>query len=486
MIYKKLQKRLNKIGQSISRKNFYTCYIIAFSLIFLFHLILKLQWPFMGIMLIATIPMLYGYMVEHFKMKNEKNRFEDVARYIETMLYSFLQSGKIKDSLNSVYDSLAEGKMKATIQKANNHIAMTFDNNNVMEDALCIIEKEYESRQLKDIHEFMLYVEKHGGNIKKPIELLLNKKNMWEYRINEMVHESTRMFKEVVLSVIMSLLICGMVLYIPTANVDISKNYAVQFLSVVVFIIDLFIINRAQKFLSVDLLKLDQINNDEYYIKKINDYKKSQKTHINKTSLVFGTVFLVASIISFMLKNQWCGIGMLLFSIFGYNQEIVGRRIVKKTLVKEIKRAFPIWLMDLVLLLQNENVYVALEKSKENIPGILRDEVEILIDKIAMNPESAKPYHDFFVEFDIAEIKTAMSMLYSLSSGNGADADEQIKKIIEKNQKMLNKAEKNRFKDLNANLYLLFLAPVLSASLKLVVDMAVFMVTFLTSTKIGG
>ena len=142
--------------------------------------------------------------------------------------------------------------------------------------------------------------------------------------------------------------------------------------------------------------------------------------------------------------------------------------------------------MDLVLLLQNENVYVALEKSKENIPGILRDEVEILIDKIAMNPESAKPYHDFFVEFDIAEIKTAMSMLYSLSSGNGADADEQIKKIIEKNQKMLNKAEKNRFKDLNANLYLLFLAPVLSASLKLVVDMAVFMVTFLTSTKIGG
>ncbi|SER77796.1 hypothetical protein [Lachnobacterium bovis] len=486
MFYKKIQNKLKGINQSISKKCFYTSYIVAFSLIFLLHLLLKLQLPFMGIMILMIIPMLYGYIVEHHKMKNERNRFEDVARYIETILYSFEQNGKIKDSLNAVYDSFNDGKMKKTIQKANNHLTSTFDSSNVMEGALKIIEKEYESNQLKDVHDFMLNVEKNGGKIDKPIELLLNKKSMWEYRINEMIQDNTRKFKEVVMSVITSLLICSMVLYIPTANVDISKSVVVQALSVLVFLIDLLIIKKAQKFLSIDWLKLDILNNDEYYIKKINEYKKNKTNRISLVSVIIGSLFLILAVVAFILKNQWLGVVMFLLSIFGYNQELVGRRIQKNVLIKEIKRAFPIWLMDLVLLLQNENVQMALKKSKENIPGILREEVEILIDKIEMSPESPKPYHDFLAEFDIAEIKTAMSMLYSLSNGDGASADEQIKKIIEKNQKMLNKTEKIRFSDLNSKLYLLFLAPVLSASLKLVVDMAVFMVTFLTSTRIGG
>lgn len=50
---------------------------------------------------------------------------------------------------------------------------------------------------------------------------------------------------------------------------------------------------------------------------------------------------------------------------------------------------------------------------------------------------------------------------------------------------MLDAAEKGRLKNLSSGMYLLFLAPVLTASLKLLVDMAVFMMTFLSGAGLG-
>ena len=47
---------------------------------------------------------------------------------------------------------------------------------------------------------------------------------------------------------------------------------------------------------------------------------------------------------------------------------------------------------------------------------------------------------------------------------------------------MLDEAEKHKNSDRNAGLYLLFLAPVLTASAKMLLDMSVFMLAFLRTT----
>jgi hypothetical protein len=72
-------------------------------------------------------------------------------------------------------------------------------------------------------------------------------------------------------------------------------------------------------------------------------------------------------------------------------------------------------------------------------------------------------------------------MLYSIAAGTGDNTTQQLSDLIEKNFRMLDLAEEERMKDRNSGLYLLFLAPVLTASFKLVVDMAVFMLTFLST-----
>jgi hypothetical protein len=141
--------------------------------------------------------------------------------------------------------------------------------------------------------------------------------------------------------------------------------------------------------------------------------------------------------------------------------------------------------MDMILLLQSENVQVALLKSQENAPGILVHDLQRLTDRLELEPESVEPYHAFMQEFQIPEVHAAMSMLFSLSIGNSGQADKQIGALIGQNLEMLDAVEKERLHDRNSGMYLLFLAPVLTASLKLLVDMALFMLSFLSGTGVG-
>jgi hypothetical protein len=161
------------------------------------------------------------------------------------------------------------------------------------------------------------------------------------------------------------------------------------------------------------------------------------------------------------------------------NQHQVGRQLAKKNIIKSVKCAFPVWLMDMILLLQSENVQVALQKSLAHAPGVLARDLQRIVDRLALEPESAEPYHAFMQEFQIPEVHAAMSMLFSLSIGSSGQADRQIGELIERNLEMLDVVEKDRLHDRSSGMYLLFLAPILTASLKLLVDMALFMVSFL-------
>jgi hypothetical protein len=91
----------------------------------------------------------------------------------------------------------------------------------------------------------------------------------------------------------------------------------------------------------------------------------------------------------------------------------------------------------------------------------------------------------FMQEFQIPEVHAAMSMLFSLSAGSSGRAERQISELIVQNLEMLDAVEKERLHDKSSGMYLLFLAPVVTASMKLVVDMALFMMSFLSGTGVG-
>ena len=100
----------------------------------------------------------------------------------------------------------------------------------------------------------------------------------------------------------------------------------------------------------------------------------------------------------------------------------------------------------------------------------------------SVNPGFAtnSTYADILDRFTEEDVNVVISM------GNSSHGDQQMGELISRNLEMLDAAETERLKNLCSGMYLLFLAPVVTASLKLVVDMAVFMLTFIGGAGLGG
>lgn len=441
--------------------------------------------------IVATfIVFLYFFIVIHFHIrkhhlqKAQEQRFYEVGIYMDSILYSFLKTGKIDSALLEVKDSLPDGNMRKAVEKAISHMQMTFDETDVISNSLKIIEAEYCCKRITDIHQFMIHVEYYGGETEKPIHLLLEDKERWCTRIKNAMQERKKMFHDIVLSVISSVVICGMVLHLPVMNVDISRNMLIQILTIILLVVDDLIIFGGQSYLSVDYLLLDVFDSKIDYAKKMENYRNYNPKREKRFSILLASMAFIMTLLCFLLKHQWMTLlGIALFFIC-INQHSIGHYLAGKNLKKIIRCAFPNWLMDLVLLLQSENVQVALQKSKAHVPEVLRQELETLIAKLEINPESSEPYHTFLQDFQMPEVYATMTMLYSFSVGNSRNTSRQMSELVERNYKMQEAAETQRLRDKNSGMYLLFLAPVLTASFKLVVDMAVFMLTFLSSSML--
>ncbi len=453
-------------------------YFIAFIIIYILHVLLKLQVGFCIALFLFGIVMIPLHKKRYRKAKENKKRFLEVSLYLDTILYAFVKEEKVDLAIRDAAATLPNGDMKELTRQALEYLNMTFDKTEVLEESLGLIEEVYPCKRIHDVHQFMTHVEYYGGEIEKPVSLLLADKNRWERRVKENIAERKKQMTDIILSVIASLLICGAIIYMPVMDIDISGELLVQLGAVVVVVINDLIIYQGQKHLAVDWIRLQLTEEEDYYVQKMTEFQNYDEEKEKKKSILFGCISCVFVGIFFLMGQKIMVIVMLLMTLFLFYQHRVGKHVLERKLTKEIKYAFPNWLLDLVLLLQSENVHVALQKSQEHVPGVLRKELSLLLERLEMEPESSEPYHKFLQEFSIPEIHSAMGILYSLSNGNSGNADRQIGELVEKNLELLDMTEKELLKEASSGMYLLFLLPVVVASFKLILDMAFMMIRF--------
>ena len=141
--------------------------------------------------------------------------------------------------------------------------------------------------------------------------------------------------------------------------------------------------------------------------------------------------------------------------------------------------------MQLSLLMQSENVQVAIFKSYDNAPAILKPALKEMIGALRIDPNDKRAYMNFLSEFTLPEVRSTMKMLYSISEGKGGEARGQISEIIKRNQEMSDKAKRQQNSDSLAGMYALFLAPQLTGGLKLVCDMILLFAVYMGSMATG-
>lgn len=454
-------------------------YFIGLVIIYFLHVLLKLNlWITLALVVYALV-MIPKHCKWYQRSVDNQKRFYEVSLYLDTILYAFVKEEKVELAVRDVSQTLPVGRMKELVSQVLDYMTLTFDEVEVLEEALALVDKEYPCKRIRDVHKFMTHVEYYGGEIEKPVNLLLADKTRWEKRVKEAIAGRKKQFMDVVLSVIASLIICGAIIYLPVMNMDISGEWILQIFTMIVIVADDLVILRAQKYLAVDWISMQLTEDEAYYVAKMDSFQNYDMDKEKRMSYRLGFAGMIVTVLAFFMGNEWIVVLLLAITLFLMNQHRIGRRLMEKTLTREIKYAFPNWLLDLVLLLQSENVQVALQKSREYVPSVLRKELELLTERLEMQPESSEPYHQFLKGFPIPEIHSAMGILFSLSIGNSGNADKQISELVEKNLELLDVTESELLKSSASGMYVLFLVPVLTASFKLVVDMVLLMIQFL-------
>lgn len=457
---------------------------IVLACVYCLHILLKMHWITTGVIALYLLAVLPVHRRHYRKMKEERTRFDEAREYLDTLLYAFRKEEKVERALSDAETAMADGPMREVVRSAIDHMHMTFDNTDVMRESLAIIERAYPCERLRIAHTFLVHVEEYGGRIDRPVRLLISDKKRWESRTCQAMKERAKMFSDIVMSIAASLLICGMILYLPVRDIDISGSLICQILTAAVLVLDDWILLRAQRYMEADWLRMD-LADDSEDAKRFSDYGNYRPRRAKRLSLLLSLPFLAGLLAAVCCRREVPAAVCLLLALLMLNQHRVGHSLARRSLIKRIKSAFPNWLLDIVLLLQSENVQVAIQKSQAHVPPVMEQEVARLVDRLMMKPEDAAPYHAFLQDFQIPEVHAAMSMLFSLSMGHSSQADQQLAELIDRNQEMLDIAERERMHDLGSGMYLLFLAPVLTASFKLVVDMAIFMLSFLAGAGVG-
>jgi len=403
---------------------------------------------FFSLQLIPQIILsIVGMLILPFFLRNTyrnryyQKKFSDLNIYMEQFLYSFKKNRKVLASLKDTQDLFEDGEMKDTLGRAIEHITNTYNESDFEDKALKIIEKNYPYEGLNVIHRFALRTEALGGEYGESIDLLLESRRMWADRVYALQQEKKVKRREIILSIVTSLLLCSMIFFMARRmNLDVSTNILSQIITLVVLVLDLLIYYKADSKLTAGYVADDR-DREKEHLKQYERYKNYKNDLISR----------------------------------------LGKKAAKKSIQEYIKTCFPEWLMQMSLLMQGENVQVAIFKSYDNAPEILKPALKEMIGRLRVNPNDRNAYMDFLSDFTLPEVRSTMKMLYSISEGKGGEARGQIADIIKRNQLMSDKAKRQQDSDSLAGMYALFLAPQLTGGLKLVCDMVLLFVVYLGS-----
>lgn len=409
----------------------------------------------------------------------ENIKFLELSTYMEQLMYSFLRNGKILQSLEDMYELFPEGKINELIEQAVLYIRMGEFKENLYKEALLIIENYYKSEHLKTIDELMINVEDYGGEYEQSLNILQNDRAMWVMRIETLQQEKKRMRTRVLASVVVSFILCLISVYLLPADMRMSEKIPVQVSAVVLIIVNSLIALKIEKKMSQSWIGEEKRNDDamiiKYYKKIIEFDIKSERIK----SLIYSIPFAAGFIISCVLKNSTAVITFSILTVFMLNQHNIGYRLAYKTVLKRIKHEFSKWLIEIALLLQRNNVQMAIFGTIKNAHPVMAVEIKKMLSQIEKSPNSVEPYMNFLNIFKLADFQSAMKMLYSISETGVGDAQKQIDILLTRNNELIDKEQKNADENHLVGMALYYMLPMLTGALKLIADMTVFLFEYM-------
>lgn len=491
--HKNLIGEIEQYGYVYSLKNLIITYLSVIVGSILAAFLFKLHVA--GYIVIAA----FGVLITPFLIRNsykalyEQRRFSDASKYMEKMLYYFRASGKIITALQNAEEVFHNGEMKSAIHDAADLISNpTFvtdsvTSGSVEEKALKIIEDKYPNKRLKRMHAFFISVEKNGGSADLGTEVQLNDREDWVSDVVARQKEKKRLCRVFIVFSVFVILFCLAFLYLPifykAFSFDLSEHFAVRAASVAVIIVTVLLYTKVSSVSGVSWVEEKAHESDEKLAERFDgivnyDMKKQRK----KSFLIALAMAAVTAVFYIITKNKLFTAAGAVIAVFIAASYRFGYQALKDDMSKEIQSAFPEWIIQIALIMQHDTVPMAIAKSYDSAPGILKPEIKKMLLALDEKPTSPVPFNDFMKFFNISEINEAMGALYSVMNAAGSDIDNEIRNVLTQNRKMTQRAAAVKAEDRQAASELYVYAEGGIGCVLMMTDMVYMMLSFLSLT----
>lgn len=413
-------------------------------LVYIVCLVYKLSITSVVICSVAAIIYNVFYEIQEKIRKYYLNKYYDVVQYMEQMIYSFKKQPKIREALSDAQKVSTE-RMKEIIEE----VLVSIDSKateNIYEESLDIIGKEYDCKRLRSLHSFLIKIEKNGGEYETYINILLEDIKEWSDRLSLFIRDVNRVKRNVIISIFSTLITCGFMAYLIPKEYQYTNHIIYQIVSTVMIILMLQIFLTVNKKLNYNWIKEKELMPENMVMKYYSLVERGQQGK-RELSLL----------------------------------ERMSYKKAKKSLENEIKKAFPDWIRDVAINLQNETVQSAIENSYENAAFVLKRPIRKLLIDFERYPIGIEPYDNFLSGFDLMEIKSSMKMFYSINQLGNEQSDKQIDAIIDRNNKMTRQAEEMKNKDRIGIAGMFSAIPMLIGVGKIMSDMVLMVIVFTSS-----
>lgn len=482
-----LQKEVKRYGYTFNLKLYLIFVAATIGAIVFLSMLFRLKVVFSIVLFLSSAIVLPKFLLNMYQRMYQQKRLDEASDYSENMMYSFKKTGTILQSLRDTLEIYDEThiRMRVCLEKAIAYLeAGHSESGRLYEEALAIIEHEYNNSRIRMIHKFLVNVEMHGGEFDNSMNILLNEKSRWIKNTYALQREKQTMWRLTVVALIISIGLCYFVLAsmkgIPT-TINMMETIYVQVSSMMLIIADLLILLKTSSALTKDWLCDEQRYTDEYLRYAYNNVVNYDVKRQRKLSILFAIPFGIITCILIAFGQSIFSIIaaiVTMFIIFSYK---IGYHANFNFVLDQVYLSISDWLIDMALLLQSNNVQVAISNSYANAPEILKTEILRLQERLVENPTDIKSYTRFCEKFDMPDVKSAMRMLYTLSEIGSGDAQEQMRTLIENNSEIISYAESLKYKNEIGKMKLIFSSPLLTGSAKMLVDLAVIMVVMLPS-----
>lgn len=495
---KNLEKEVHVYGYHFSWKSNMVWMVGALLGISAVGILFQLRLLCFSIVAAAVLLVLPVLVLDMYRRMYEQKRFSDVCAYMEQMLYAFQKTGKVVSALKETREIFSEGQMRRCIEEAVLHMELgrARSERGILKESLQIIEDCYRCRKLDLVHNLLLDAEEYGGEADESIVLVLEDIERFRKRGYSLQAEKKKCHTDNVISIVVATVLCAVALYVLDAMkgmfaagsaLDIFKLPVIQVSSTVFILLLLQIYVKSARRLTDDWLSAEALHDPAYILRSYDMVVGYDEGKAKKKSMLLAGMWMLPAVVFLVMGKRIPGMVCLLASAFFLLQHKAAYYLANRDVTAELYQALPQWLFEMLLLLQNNNVQVALAKSAGEAPAVLTRELSMLQERIRESPDRLQSYTDFCGKFDLPEMTSCMKMLHAFSENGTGNIRVQINHLLERVVEMQENADELRNGNIAFRMKLIFSYPVAAATVKLLMDLSVGMIVMMQILgNIGG